>query len=118
MKDDEMHTDILQDCFVFFRDNLNPMIIRGDLLQHRIITIEKAMEINPRAPSQSCENLLMEFIKNMPSKIKIFLDILETDHRFLVERFRSKFSEKYGSIEKQTILQNIENLRLCLCVTN
>lgn len=104
MKDDEMHTDILQDCFVFFRDNLNPMIIRGDLLQHRIITIEKAMEINPRAPSQSCENLLMEFIKNMPSKIKIFLDILETDHRFLVERFRSKFSEKYGSIEKQTKL--------------
>ncbi|XP_062575600.1 uncharacterized protein LOC134237531 [Saccostrea cucullata] len=89
--------EVLLDCYTDFRDTIDPRIIQGELVQQRLITPKQMEEhIKSSVRAQSCENLLNEFLK-MPDKIKFFLEILDKDHGFLVEKFYSKFLEKYGS---------------------
>jgi hypothetical protein len=111
MEDDNLYANILQDCFTLFRDHIDVNIIRGDLIENRIITIKKLKKIQTRVRAQSCENLLFELIVNMPNKIKPFLDIVKKDHYFLIDEFQSQFYEKYGLIKEPGKLKIFTNYR-------
>ncbi|XP_061173469.1 uncharacterized protein LOC133182638, partial [Saccostrea echinata] len=94
---EDKYSDVLLDCFVEFRDTIDPRIIRGELFQRRIISPKRLEEIWSPVRAQSCENILIELIENSPCKIKSFLEILVKDHSFLVEKYHSRFVEKYSS---------------------
>lgn len=91
MEENEKFVDILTDCFVEFRESVDLLIIRGDLIQGRVFTPTQIKDIETPVRSKSSENLLMEFIDKKPSHIKYFLKILEKDYNFLVHTFYSKF---------------------------
>lgn len=91
MEENEKFVDILTDCFVEFRESVDLLIIRGDLIQGRVFAPTQIKDIETPVRSKSSENLLMEFIDKKPSHIKYFLKILEKDYNFLVHTFYSKF---------------------------
>lgn len=111
MEENEKFVDILTDCFVEFRESVDLLIIRGDLIQGRVFTPTQIKEIETPVRSKSSENLLMEFIDKKPTHIKCFLKILEKDYNFLVQTFYSKFYKKYGKVHHQTKLDIFTDYR-------
>lgn len=111
MEENEKFVDILTDCFVEFRESVDLLIIRGDLIQERVFTPTQIKDIETTVRSKSSENLLMEFIDKKPSHIKSFLKILEKDYNFLVQTFYTKFSERYGKVHNQMKLDIFTNYR-------
>ncbi|XP_078314415.1 uncharacterized protein LOC144619657 [Crassostrea virginica] len=112
MEEEQRYADTLQSCLIKFQETVDYLIIKGHLIQERILTpsqIEKIEESPVR--SERCLNLLTELIFYKPSDIKPFLKIVEKDYSFLVQFFNVKFAEKHGTVMKPMTLDIFTDYR-------